>query len=81
MVSAGRRYRSISAREPTLDTDDMGADFVDELDEVITERPTRVKAWTQIVLVSLGVIVVGTSLLVVLWMLFTSALALIQAVI
>jgi hypothetical protein len=64
-----------------LDTDDIGADFVDEVGDEITERPTRAKAWTQVVVVSLGVVVVGTSLLVVLWMLFTSTLALIQAVI
>ena len=65
-----------------MTTDDMGPDFVDEFgdfDETV-EPPSRAKAWTQVVLVSLGIFVVGTSLLVVLWMLFTSTLALLQAV-
>ena len=79
-VSVNLRYRSIGGQEPTLNTDDMGADFAEDLDESV-EPPTRGKAWMQIVLVSLGIFVVGTSLLVVLWLLFTSTLALIQAVI
>jgi len=52
-----------------------------EPDEESVERPTRVRAWTQIGLISLGIVVVGTALVVVLWLLFSLTMGLITELI
>ena len=72
-----RRYRSVGRRgasitiEPTDPT---------EPDEVPLEAPSRARAWTQIVLISLGIVIVGISLFVVLWLLFTLTTGLLEEV-
>ena len=74
MVSRKRRYRSVRDEGTHITTEDE----LDEAGAELTESPTRTRAWTQIVLISIGIVVVGVALLVVLWLLFTLTFSLID---
>jgi hypothetical protein len=72
-----RRYRSVGrrgARITTEPTDPL------ESEEATVETPSRTRAWTLIVLISLGIVIVGLALFVVLWLLFTLTTGLIEEV-
>jgi hypothetical protein len=75
VVSRERRYRSVADGGTHISTED---DKFDDTGTEPTEPPTRARAWTQIVLISVGVVVVGVALLVVLWLLFTLTFSLID---
>lgn len=74
MVSKNRRYRFVGQPGAEISTDDLEHP---EPDATVVESQTRTRAWTQIILISLGIVVVGTALLVVLWLLFTLTFSLI----
>jgi len=70
-----RRYRFVGRPGAKISTDDIEPP---EPDDSLIELPTRTRAWTQIIVISLGIIVVGTALLVVLWLLLTLTFSLIS---